>query len=224
MSTDAPRRLLALLDDAVPAGPLIELSSTLAQHWRRPLEVVYVESAAALVAAAFPLARVLGPGGAQWLPVAPDDIERGYRSQAARLRVLIERVAGRNAIQCSLRVVRGALRQAALELQPHSDLTLVGGGAAARLLAAATDRRPRPGRPVRRTVELIADRSAAGLLTRQVALEVAQALQGTLIERDVPGTADVIGSALHCELLVLPRALAEPGLLERLGRPALLVG
>jgi hypothetical protein len=221
MSAEPSRRLLALLDDAVPASAMIELSSTLARHWRRPLEVVYVESAAALVAAALPLARVLAPGGAQWVPLEPSDVERGYRSQAARLRALIENVAARHAIEYSLRVVRGALQQAAIELQPPSDLTLVGGGVAARVLLTAARR---PLRPRRRTVMVIADDSAAGELVRQVARDVARALDSVLIERDTADAANVKERAPQCELLVLSRSRAERGLLERLGQPALLVG
>lgn len=120
------RRVLVLLDDTAAATAAIELSSLVARQVQRPLEVVYIESASALRAAALPLARVLAPGG-DWAPLAPQDVERGYALQAARLRALTERIALRDSVCWSMRVVRGALAQAALELRAQSDLVLVGG-------------------------------------------------------------------------------------------------
>ena len=71
------RRVLVLLDDTAAATAAIELSSLVARQVQRPLEVVYIESASALRAAALPLARVLAPGG-DWAPLAPQDVERGH--------------------------------------------------------------------------------------------------------------------------------------------------
>lgn len=220
--SDAPaRRLLALLDDAAPAASLIELSSVLAQRWRRPLEVVYVESAQALLAAALPCAQVLRPGGGQWLPLAPPDVERGYRAQAERLRALVERAAARQAVEWTLRVVRGALAATAVELTARVDLALVGVAATSPLLSYQAVQRVSRGRRSRRVVALVADTSEAGERARRAAEQVAQALDGALEVYEPV----VLGRALpRCDVLVLPAALAGPALLARLGQPALLVG
>lgn len=220
MSSTAAHQLLALLDDAAQAAPLIELSSALAQVLRRPLEVVYVESTAALLAAALPVTRVLAPGGAQWQPFDALDVERGYRSQATRLRALIERLARRQAIEGSLRVVRGALQQAALELQPRSDLMLLGSSAGVPTLAAPRRSGPRPVR----VVAVIGDESEAGRAARRVAEEVARALGGVLAEPSAGDEAALLAGSLRCELLVLPRTRVAPRLLAGLRQPTLLVG
>jgi hypothetical protein len=246
MTDAAPTpRLLALLDDDAPAAPLIELSSALARHLGRPLEVVYVESAAALLAAALPGSRVLAAGAAQWRPLATDEVERAFRSRAARLQALLDRLAGQPALEvCALRVVRGALQQAAFDLQPRSDLMLVRGiegvagigrpGAVARSgstrPAAPPGRRPAgddaaasAGRRGR-LVAVVADESAAGRQARQVAGLVARALEVRLIEQRAGDAPKLAFDALHCELLVLPRSRAGPALIARLRQPALLVG
>lgn len=64
----APERVLAVLDDASVAGALIEASCALAQLVRRELQLVYVESAAALAAAALPQSRVLAQAAHAWTP------------------------------------------------------------------------------------------------------------------------------------------------------------
>jgi hypothetical protein len=222
MSTSAARQLLALLDDAAQATPLIELSSALAQSLHRPLEVVYVESTAALLAAALPFTRVLAPGGAQWQSWQPHDVERGYRAEAARLRALVEQLARRQAIEGTLRVVRGALLQAALELQPQSDLMLLAARAGTATLAPPTRRSHR--RAARRVVVVLGDETEAGRTARRVAEAAARALGGVLSEAADGDEAALAAGALHCELLVLPRSRLAPRLLARLAQPTLLVG
>jgi hypothetical protein len=216
--------LLALLDDAATAGPVIEMSSALAQHLRRPLEVVYVESAAALLAAALPFARVLAAGGGQWQPFAPQDVELAYRSQAARLRALVERVTVQRTVEWSMRVVRGALPQTALELQPLSDLMLVGSGGSAATATTSLGASHRPRARSTRIVTVITDDSPAGQHARTVAGQVARALDGVLVELNIDERTGAPADPLRCELLVLPRALLTPSLLARLAQPALLVG
>jgi hypothetical protein len=219
LSTEPPRQLLALLDDSALAAQVIELSSVLAQLLQRPLEIVYVESSAALLAAALPFTQVLPPAGGQWMPLEPPDVERGYRSQAARLRALIERVGMQRTIEWSLRVVRGALAATALEMTTHADLMLVAGAAAAR---APEPPRPAPSR-ARRIVAVIADGSAAGQRAQRVAQEVAKAIDGVLSVHPAGADAGTVLSTLRCDLLVLPRPLASHDLLTRVVQPTLLV-
>jgi hypothetical protein len=211
-------RLQALLGDDAPAAPLIELSSALARQLGRPLEVVYVESAAALLAATLPGTCVLAQGAAQWRPLGADEVERAFRSRAARLQALLDRLAGQPALEvCALRVVRGALQRAAFELQPRSDLMLVAPTAP---LPVATHA---PSARARRMVVVLADDTPVGRQARAVASDVARLLEGELDEPP-GGTAAAALGALHCALLVLPRTRMVPGLLERLWQPVLLVG
>ena len=213
--------MLALLDDAALAREVIEMSSILARQLQRPLEVIYVESAPALLAASLPFAQVLAYGASQWAPFAPQDVERGYRAHEQRLRELAERMMVGQAVSWSMRVVRGALQQLALELQAQSDLVVIAQAKGAASLSAL--RRPlRARRPV---ITALVDESAAGQLARDVAQHLAQALGGPLVVRHAAGAVGLTpATAGRCDLLVVPRALVRPGDLERLEQPALLVG
>lgn len=218
MNAEHRPQLFAVVDDAAPARRVIEVSTALAQALQRPLEVVYVESTPALLAAALPFTQVLAEGGAQWHRLDPLDVEIGYRAQAQRLRVLTERITLRHAVHWSMRVVRGALPRAAFELHAQSDLVLVGTAPAAPTLA------PPQRRPARPLVIAIADDSDAGRRCAQVAQEAVRALDGTLqLRRAEGGAAGDAAAATRCDLLVLPRALATPAMLAALPQPALLV-
>jgi nucleotide-binding universal stress UspA family protein len=213
-------RLLALLDDASLLDPVVELCTTVALGLSRGLELVYVESMPAWKAAALPFARVLAHGGAQWRPFTQQDIESGYRAQAARLRELTERIALRERMPWSVRVVRGALPGAALELRAGADLLLVACPAG---IAPEPARRARsPRRPLAITV--LTDDSAAGQRALQIAQQVAQALDALLTIRH-GGVEAALGSSRGegCDLFVLPGPLMRPEMLARLTRPALLV-
>jgi hypothetical protein len=215
VTTDADRRLLALVDDAALTRHVVELSSALAQQLQRQLEIVYVESAAALLAAALPVARVLAPGGREWQPFAPHDVERGYRAQEARLRALAERVTLRGSVHASLRVMRGALPQLAIELHAQSDLMLLGGAAVEATWPARRHR----------AVAVLTDASPAGEQARRVGEQVAQALGAALDVRSASAdTVAQLARSSRGDLLVLPRTLVAPADLASLRQPVLLVG
>jgi len=221
MNEAPPRQVVVLLEDAALAHAVIELSSAIAQRLQRPLELVYVESAPALLAAALPFTQVLAPGGAQWMPFEPDDVERGYRAQAARLRALAERILLRRTVRWSMRVTRGALAQVALELHAGTDLVLVGAGASA-AAALAEPRRPARRRPV---VVVVADDSPAGQQARRVGEELAQALPCELRLLPAHGRGDGPAAGIgRCDLLVIPAALVEPRDLAQPAQPTLIVG
>ena len=213
MSTPAPAQLLVLIDDAAPMPPLVELSSSLARGLSRTLDLVYVESLPALKAAALPFAQVLAYGGTHWQPFAQQDLERAYRAQASRLREMTERAALRHSLHWSMRVVRGALAQAALELRAQADLLLVAGA------PPAASRRKR-----RLAVTVVADHSPAGERAVEVGRQVARAMDALLTVRQGAAEAELRSApADSCDLLVLPGALLPPQALERLDRPVLLV-
>lgn len=218
MNTPAARQVLALLDDAALARSVIEMSSAVAHQLQRPLEVIYVESAPALLAAALPFAQVLAHGGACWQPLAPQDVERGYLAQAARLRELAERIAVQRSVRWSMRVMRGQLQQVALELHAQSDLMLVGPAPAPAAAALVSARSQRPGqRPV---IAVVTDDSAAGREAQRLAQQLARTLSGVLWVQPAAAGAP----AGRCDLLVLPRSLIRPGALATLAQPTLLVG
>lgn len=175
-----PAQVLAVFDEASAAAAVLEISTVLAQLTRRALQLVYVESTAALAAAELSSARVLAPSTASWSAFAPPDVERAWRAQALRLRALAERASQAKAVPWSLRVTRGALRDTALALLPGADLLLVGGTAGAFAAAAFTGSAAASRRVValRRgtgagedEVSRVAERLAAALNARLLDLE-----------------------------------------------------
>lgn len=215
MSAAAPGRVLAVLDDASGAGALIEASCALAQLVQRELQLVFVESAAAMAAAELPATRVLAQGAQAWSPFAPEDVERGWRTQAARLRALAERASTQRTVRWSMRVTRGALRQTVLALRHETDLLLVAPAPAHLALAEA--------RPRRAGIAALDDGSAAGHEAVAIAGRLAQALSAPLRVCKIDGQPALppLGAA---RLVVAPASrLAAPAVAE-LRVPLLLVG
>jgi hypothetical protein len=228
--SDAPTRataqVLALLDDAASGAALLELASPLARMLKRELSVIYVESSRSLVAAALPITRVLAHSRLQWMPLSPGDVEQGFRAHQARLRQLTARVALRDALQWSLRVVRGNLGETAEQLRAESDLLL---------LAHAPPPGPRTAYgaqlPRRRLlVVTVGESDGAGQRALQVATRLARVVEGVVqiahIDRsgrnpEPPGLLDALG---QCDLLVLPHATLDPVAMALLPCPVLLVG
>jgi hypothetical protein len=226
MNTAVPSPVLALLDDAGAGAVLLEMSSALARTMQRELSVVFVESAPSLRAATLPFAQVLPASGSQWRPLQPGDVEQGFRAHAARLRDLAARYAMRDAVAWSLRVVRGSLGEAALQLQAESDLLLLAGAPPlqSRGAAAAPAARRRP------VVITLGDGDEASRHALQVATQLARALSGVLeVAHLDPGARlldqpEQLRALARCDVLVLPRAPLDPGTLALLRCPLLLVG
>lgn len=219
-------QVLAVLDDAAAGRALLELSSTLAQAVQRDLSVVYVESAQSLVAAALPFTQVLSHATTQWVPLLPQDVEQGYRAQATRLRELTARITVRHAVSWSLRVVRGSLPGAAIELLAESDLLLMAATPPTPPLAMhpAHDTRHRP------VVAVVSNGSAASERALGVAAQLALALGGSLQTARVDATAKLMHQAstvaalLRPDVLVLPGASLAASELATMRCPVLLVG
>ena len=223
-----PRHVLAVLDDTVDGALVIEWSAALAHTLQRELAVVYVESTAALGAAALPGTQVLAYAGAPWTPFTPPDIEQAFRAQTQRLRALAGAITLRHAVNWSLRTVRGALPRAAFELFTEGDLLFVASPLPLRMLRPA--RGPGDvGRPARAArVATVTDGSEAGARGVQAATQLARALSAPLqVLPLAPGddaTEPLLRAGLqHSDVLVLPRALATQRLLARAPCPALLV-
>jgi hypothetical protein len=228
--SDAPARaaaqVLALLDDAACGAALLELASPLARVLQRELSVVYVESARSLVAAALPCTQVLAHSGLQWMPLQPGDVEQGFRAHEARLRELTARIALRDALHWSLRVVRGNLGEAAARLQSESDLLLL--AHAPPLQPRSSRTAPQPRRPP--VVATLGDGDDASRRALQVATQLARALQGVVQVAHIdtvarlPEQPDRLRALAHCDVLVLPRATLDAVTLALLRCPVLLVG
>lgn len=210
MTLHAPAQVLAVLDEASAAAAVLEYSAALAQLMRRGLALVYVESAAALTAAELSATRVLGHATARWTPFAPPDVERAWRAQALRLRSLAERVSQSKAVPWTLRVTRGALREAALGLLAEADLLLVGGGARAFMLTRSAAARP--------VVAVRDDSGPAGREAARIAAQLCQSLNARLVE--LPPDAQ---SGPGVDLLVVPATLATRTMLATAEAPVLLV-
>ncbi len=218
--------VLAVLDDAAAGSAALELSSTLARTLSRVLSVVYVESTRSLVAAALPFARVLSHSGSGWVPLLPVDVEQGFRSHAARLRQLAERIAVRDALSWSLRVVRGSLPGAVSELYAESDLLLLAAAPPSWSPGERLAHRPRR-RPV---VAVLTEGSEAGQRALVIATRLAKELAAALESIPLDPAASGIGpgrqfaALARSDVLVLPRAQVDPAALSMLRCPVLLVG
>lgn len=208
-------RVLAVLDDASAALALLEASCALAQLMQRELLLVYVESAAALTAAALPATRVLAQPANAWAPLTPEDVELGWRVQASRVRSLADRLSTRRAVSWSMRVMRGALQPTANALREQTDLLLVAGAPQRFTAVQASATRP--------LIVALDDGGAPGREAVQVAQRLARALGSRLevIRLDAGQGLPWLAAA---GLVVAPaESIAAPAL-ANLRAPLLLVG
>jgi hypothetical protein len=204
VTTARRETVLVVLDDASAATALLDASSALAQLTGRELQLVYVESVAALTAATLPTTRVLAPAAHAWAPLEPRDVELGWRAQAARLHTLADRAMARRSVRWTMRVTRGAMQEVTRTLSDESDLLMVGLSPAR--FAAASARAARP------LIVAIDDGSEAGREAQRIAQGLAEALGGRLRVRPVGspcGQADLVvttGDALPAATLADWRA------------------
>ena len=223
MNTTPSTKVQVALDDTAAAETVLALSTALAHELACELAVVYVESAASVSAAALSVTQVLPHAGSPWLPLRPDDVEQGFRSQAARLRQLTERSAAHHALRWSLRVLRGSLAEAPTLLTGESTLLF---------LATA----PPPGSPLARSVApsrrqavvaLASDDGPPGSQALAAATRLARALGGVLQTWPPGPAADHwvrLAASSRPDVLVMARRAVGPGVLARLTYPVLLVG
>ena len=136
------------------------------------------------------------------------------------------RIAARNAIGWSLRVMRGSLGETAIHLSTEADLLLL-----ANAPAPAGAGFGRPTRARRRPrVSVLATEGEPGANALQVAAQVARALAGDIeVVRidansqrlDQPGT---LAALARSDVLILARAPLDAATLAQLRCPVLLVG
>lgn len=212
----AARQIVVVVTDAAAAAAPLAWSSVLARSLQRELTVVYVESTGALTAAALPITRALAHAGARWVPFGPGDVERGYRLQGSRLRALVQQVAQRQAVACSMQVVRAALHDAVLQLGDEPDLVLVVGAAPLAPAAAARCRSVAAWDDSRDDGDPLLQR-LLGACTESLGVPRLDVHAGTPAEP--PGL-----DRARADLLVLPRRWLSARLLALARRPLLLVG
>ncbi len=223
MNGELSAKVQVALDDAAAGEAVLALSSALARELECELAVVYVESAASVSAAALSVTQVLPHAGSPWLPLRPDDVEQGFRSHAARLRQLTERMAGRHALRWSLRVMRGSLAQVPALLSGESTLLFLATAPPPGARSTARSRR----RPL---VALASDDGAPGARALVMATRLARALGGVLQRwpPGSPGSPTGIGPRLTAgarpDVLVMTRSAIAPDALAWLRYPVLLVG
>lgn len=223
------RPVLAVLEDAAAGAWLIECSASLAQALGRELALVHVQNTLALAAAALPETRALAHAGAPWAPFAPQDLERAWRAEVARLQALAAPIALRHALPWSLRTVRGEPGAVARGLLDETDLLFLGaaGHATAR---AAVPARVRAATPA--ALAVLDDGSDAAARAVQAASRLVAAMPAAWRLRRWPLTNEAAFTAWlqqppPFDALVLPRHLATAArwpALVRLRRPVLLLG
>jgi len=207
-------KVLAVLGDTRAGARLIACSVALAWQRRSALELVYVESEAALAAAALPFCLTLAHAGAAWSAFAPPDVERGFRAQMARLQSIAERAAAVHAVGWSLRRMRAAfVPDAALELLPLAPLVLAAPALSALVSAGNVAIAPR-----RVTVALTGSDTALDERCLQAARDA-----GAVALRRVQAVRLGELQGLDGDLLVLPQSLATRALLAGARVPVLLV-
>ena len=223
MNGELSAKVQVALDDAAAGEAVLALSSALARELECELAVVYVESAASVSAAALSVTQVLPHAGSPWLPLRPEDVEQGFRSHAARLRQLTERMAGRHALRWSLRVMRGSLAQVPALLSGESTLLFLSTAPP----PGARSTAPSSRRPL---VALASDDGAPGAQALAMATLLARALGGVLQRwpPGSPGASTDIGPRLTAsarpDVLVMMRSAIAPDALAWLRYPVLLVG
>jgi len=248
-ANEADRPVLAVLEDCAGGAVLIECSAALARALGRELAVVQVQSTLALQAAALPQTRVLAHAGAPWAPFAPQDVERGWRAQTARLRALAGPIATRHALPWSLRTVRGEIGAVARGLLDETDLLFLGAmvwhtramaraAAAPAVLAVLNDGSAAARRGLQLAARMasgmtsgLASGSASGSPSSSPS-SVATSPPGAWRVRELPATDGPALDALlrqppPLDALLMPRALATPerwARLSCLGCPVLLIG
>ncbi len=218
--------VLAVLEDCAAGAGLLECSAALARAFGRELAVVHVQSTLALQAAALPQTLALAHAGAPWAPFAPEDVERGWRAQAARLQALAAPIALRHALRWSLRTVRGEPGAVARGLLRETDLLFLGAPR-----PASSFRRQRRSPPA--VLAVVDDGSTAARHAADIAVRLVAALHApwqlrTLVAGNEADLDQLLRQPPVADALVLPRHWASTptrwARLSRLGCPVLLIG
>jgi len=210
-------RVVVGFDPESPELPALEIAAGLALELQVELAGLYVEDERLLRFAALPFARELCFPSASARRVAPEDIERSLRAQAARLRQLMATTAERFAISWRLDIVRGEVPGSALSSTGASDLLVVGGPRYRPLAPeprerAAAGRHALPARPVVVLFEGSRTAARALALARDFAARLGSELMVLIPARDAEAfrklrreAADLLGEAVAVSYMQMPK-------------------
>ncbi|HEX8012346.1 MAG TPA: universal stress protein [Casimicrobiaceae bacterium] len=168
-------RVLVAMDVKSTGGAALDAGVALAAALDTRLEGLFVEDPDLVHWAALPFAREISALTGGWRELAPRDIERALRVEAARLERLLGQAAERVRVPWTFATTRGRLVTEALARL--ADLTVLGSvGRAGETPRAAGS----GGQAPRRSVAALFDGSPASLRTLAAAARVAKAIDGEL--------------------------------------------
>jgi nucleotide-binding universal stress UspA family protein len=126
---DADRRrgrIVLAIDTGSLIGPALEVAAALAAGLQSELSALFVEDERLLRLAALPMVHEIGFSSAQRQRIELQDMERGLRIQAERLRQAVSQTARRLTLTWTLEVVRGEILSTSLGRMRPEDLLVVG--------------------------------------------------------------------------------------------------
>ncbi len=119
-------RILVLLDASPGSLAALRTAATLAELLRQRLEALFVEDINLLYLAGLPFTREVGSYTAALRALDAQSVEREYRLRAQQLRHAVEMEAAAHRLEWEFRVVRGGVREQAV--QAAKAATFVGMG------------------------------------------------------------------------------------------------
>ena len=169
------RRVLVAVNACAAGIPALDAGVELAAALGAHLEGLFVEEAGLLHLAGLPFASEISALTGGWRSIAPVEIERALRVEAARLERLIEQAAERACLPWTFAITRGRLLAEAVARR--ADFTVLGSfggiGLSARPPAAS-------GRAPKRSVATLFDGSPATLRALVLSARLAKAPDGEL--------------------------------------------
>lgn len=120
------RRILVALDASPHSRAALEAAAQLAARFRAELLGLFVEDINLLRLAEMPFMREVGFFSASSRRLSTAEMERQLRAQARQMREAMTRVAEREQLQWSFRVVRGAIRSELIAAASEADLFILG--------------------------------------------------------------------------------------------------
>lgn len=120
------RRILVALDASPHSRAALEAAAQLAARFHAELLGVFVEDINLLRLAEMPFMREFGFFSASSRQLGTAEMERQLRAQARQMREAMTRVAEREQLQWSFRVVRGTIRSELIAAASEADLFILG--------------------------------------------------------------------------------------------------
>ncbi|GEK48150.1 hypothetical protein HPA02_24330 [Bisbaumannia pacifica] len=126
MKTEAPLRVVALLDASPSSLAALTTAVTLAASRDAELLALYVEEPELAQCAALPFTREVGASSGAIRPFSLADMARGQACRLARIREALRRALGERELTHSLEIGRGSVVAEVLRLARAADLLVLG--------------------------------------------------------------------------------------------------